>query len=207
MNESQTSAGIHYVCIATAQNSVNILPLFTETRYQIKNIKQVTILTSEKGKVQLWTDLLEAFIKDLNEEPIIVNRLMMADYNTAGHLLAENLKGENEVIINIGGGVKAIALSIWTYALENNWERGWEVIYPNIEENKMALFSKAGYSSENLAANVHLQHILKLYNFTLFNDPIHTKAIALKNHFKDPKFRIAFYRFLNYSVQKHEDVS
>ncbi|MBK8110508.1 MAG: hypothetical protein IPK46_09350 [Saprospiraceae bacterium] len=93
MNENQASSpGIHYVCIATAQNSVNILPLFTDTRYQLKNNKKVTILTSEKGKVKLWTDLLEAFIKDLSKEPIIVNRLMMADYNTAGHLLAENLK-------------------------------------------------------------------------------------------------------------------
>ena len=65
MHEAQSSSpGIHYVCIATAQNSVNILPLFTESRYQIKNIKQVTILTSEKGKVKLWTDLLEAFLND-----------------------------------------------------------------------------------------------------------------------------------------------
>ena len=32
---------------------------------------------------------------------------MMSDYNTAGQLLAENLRGENEVVINIGGGVKA----------------------------------------------------------------------------------------------------
>ncbi|MBK7219795.1 MAG: DUF1887 family protein [Saprospiraceae bacterium] len=207
MNENQASSpGIHYVCIATAQNSVNILPLFTDTRYQLKNNKKVTILTSEKGKVKLWTDLLEAFIKDLSKEPIIVNRLMMADYNTAGHLLAENLKGENEVVINIGGGVKAIALSIWTYALENKWERGWEVIYPNIEENKMDLFSKAGHYSENLAADVHLKHILKLYNFTLFNDPVHSDDIGITNHFKDPNFRIAFYRFLNYSGQQHEDV-
>ncbi|MBK9687365.1 MAG: hypothetical protein IPO65_06255 [Saprospiraceae bacterium] len=50
MNENQASSpGIHYVCIATAQNSVNILPLFTDTRYQLKTLK-MTILTSKKAR-------------------------------------------------------------------------------------------------------------------------------------------------------------
>ncbi|MBP6398888.1 MAG: hypothetical protein KA340_13475 [Saprospiraceae bacterium] len=200
MHEAQSSSpGIHYVCIATAQNSVNILPLFTESRYQIKNIKQVTILTSEKGKVKLWTDLLEAFLNDpsLRDAPITVKKLMMADYNTAGHLLAEYLKGENNVVINIGGGVKAIALSIWTYALENNWERGWEMIYPNMEDNCIDVYNISGHTTTPLRSDIKLSQISKLYDHSIRQIQAPTFNGDLANHFEEKQFRMAFYGKLN----------
>lgn len=200
MNETQLrSEGIHYVCIATAQNSVNILPLFTDTRYQLKNICHLTILSSNHGKIKIWTDQLMSFFEDekLLGKKIIVDILIMDNLNHAGKLLAENIKDDQEIVVNVGGGVKTIALSIWTYAIQNNWERGWEIIYPNMEEKCIEVYTGDGHKSLPLQAKVELQHILKLYGHSIRNEALRHQNETRVNHFSDARFRMAFYHKLN----------
>ncbi|HRD06165.1 MAG TPA: hypothetical protein PK037_01325 [Saprospiraceae bacterium] len=155
--------------------------------------------------MKLWTDLLEAFLNDpsLRVTPITVKRLMMSDYNTAGQLLAENLRGENEVVINIGGGVKAIALSIWTYAIENNWQLGWEVIYPNMEEKCIDIYSANGHSTEILRAELKLGLISKLYDHKVRQKTVSAQFDDISNHFDDFEFRMAFYQKINANNERN----
>jgi hypothetical protein len=158
-----------YVCIATAQNTINALPLY-ETQCNLDDISQVKILQSSKAKEEGWSCHLNKFVKQKRGDTFSIDylNLQLSTIEEAREFYKTTFMSHESIVINIGGGTKAMTLN--TILAINNLEKKlrikYTLIYPNIESGKFDIYTfAAGLEVNHIPMKVHmpLEDILTCY--------------------------------------------
>ncbi len=158
-----------YVCIGTAQNTINALP-FYETKCNLDDITQVKILQSTKAKEEGWSCHLMKFVKQKLGKNFSVDYsdLKLSTVALANEFYRQTFNHHDFIVINIGGGTKAMTLNtmLAINTLDEEQRKKYTLIYPNIESRQFDIYTfDSNIAVKHLPMKVHipLEDILTCY--------------------------------------------
>ena len=211
-----------YICIATAQNTINALPFILRNenstltglgRYRINDFKQIKIISSTRAIKAGWFDNLKQFFINSGMNPLDIHKYELIEKDN----LPKNFKDlitdfvndtrVDKIVINIGGGTKSMSLQLYEIAKEKEKESSKiQIIFPNIETLKMDVLQSNKWESYDLLSKLPLSSIFDCYGLDYYENNGTNRSSILYNttcpiiyndNFNDQSFRKAFYKCMN----------
>lgn len=187
-----------YVCTATGQNTINLIPLLEQGQYHVKTIDKIIVIKTIGKKTNIWFDNLMVALGILKEKytHLEICHLSVSDFRSVGRNIIPFLKSEDQVIFNIGGGIKSLALNVLLFAKSIEQSSKWEIIYPSFEEKALIIFLPEYSKIKGLSARIDNDMVLSLYGHKhqISNSKI-KENLPLK--FNNSEFRNLYYAVIN----------
>lgn len=187
-----------YVCTATGQNTINLIPLLENGQYNVKTIDKIIVIKTIGKKTNIWFENLMTALKIIKNEHthLELSELPVSDFRSVGINIIPLLKSDDHVIFNIGGGIKSLALNILLFAKSIEGSNKWEVIYPSFEEKALIVFLPSYNKIRGLSAKINNELVLSLYGHEAQSSSSKfDENLPLK--LSDDHFRELYYYVLN----------
>lgn len=188
-----------YVCIATAQNTINALP-FYDSNCNLHDISQVKILQSTKAKQEGWSSHFMKFVEQKRGDKFSIKcpDLHLATKEEAKDFFKTTFMYHDSIVINIGGGTKAMTLNTFLAIndLDEDQRQKYTLIYPNIEASRFDIYKfDSSFQVNHFPMKVHmpLEDILTCYGEKDAASVVGKATIKAFNNAFDEETREYFY--------------
>lgn len=151
-----------HICLVSAQAAPNLLPALDPTLKP----NQVVLLVS--SKMQTVADALSSVLKELGIKIHLVPIANEHDYSSIEQTLLDVAAAHegNEILLNLTGGTKLMALVAQSVASE----AGWRSFYVDVDTDTVTWLDREN-PPQQLGEQLRLRHYLRAYGFELPEAP------------------------------------
>lgn len=152
-----------HICLISAQAAANLLPALDDT---LRPDKILMVISPAMKKQAGYLEIV------LKERGIFVEKLVLKNEHDFSEIENDLMdwalqNEEDEIMLNLTGGTKLMALAAQSVAKAANWE----IFYVDMDTDKAIWPYKKSAAPQKLAEKLKLKHYLQSYGFSLPNRP------------------------------------